>query len=211
MINNDFTNFSDRSGRAVFIQKTFKEYIEKISSILDVGCSNNELKKIVGDRVYGIDIDGSPDKKINLETENLSFFSDKSYEMIVCTEVLEHIDNLHEVLLDISRVSSKYILISLPNCPDIWKIIRIVLFSQTGKFYGLPVEKPIDRHKWFFSWKELSIFFSLFAKKNDLIIKKEFVHFNYTNSPKGFILKAFLKIFPFKIFAQSYWILLEKK
>jgi len=211
MIKNNFTPFSSRQERARFISKRFEKYAKDSSKILDVGCSDNDLKKNIGEKVFGIDIAGNPDQHVNLEKEKLSQFEDNSFDMIVCTEVLEHIDNLYETLEDMHRVSKKYILISLPNCSDIWKVARILLFSETGKFYGLPEEKPEDRHKWFFSWKEADKFFNSFCDKNSLEKKECFVHFNYSDSFKGSLLKTFLKILPMKLFAQSYWILIEKK
>lgn len=211
MIQNNFSFFKDRSERARFIENKFNQYIQKSSSILDVGCSDNDLKKILGNKVYGIDISGLPDKKVDLEKEMLSHFLDNSYDMVICTEVLEHIDNLYEVMDDIKRVSKKYILISLPNCSDIWRIFNIIFISKTGKFYGLPIKKLNDRHKWFFSWKELDDFFNDYCKKNNLRIKTNFLHFNYFNSIKGMLLRSFLKIIPIKSFAQSYWVLIEKQ
>ena len=108
------------------------------------------------------------------------------------------------------RVTDKYILISLPNCPNIWRILRILIFSDTGKFYRLPQDKPADRHKWFFSLREINNFFSGYCQENNFKIKKTFTNFNYSNSIKGIILKSFLRIFPIKLFAQSYWVLIEK-
>src|SRR3989339_1701935 len=103
MIKNNFLFFKDRAGRANFIKNEFHKYIGESESILDVGCSGNDLKKIVGKKVFGIDISGTPDKNVDLEKESLSSFSDSSYDLIVCTEVLEHIDNLYAVLDDMSR------------------------------------------------------------------------------------------------------------
>lgn len=211
MIKKDFSFFKNRSERANFILCKFKSYINKSGSILDVGCSENDLKRLIGDIVFGIDIAGTPDKNVDLEKKSLSGFTNSSYDFIVCTEVLEHVDNFYEVLDDLRRVSRKYILISLPNCPDIWKVLRIIFTGRTGKFYGLPRKKPEDRHKWFFSWKELDEFFIDYCSKNNLKIKERFMHFNYTNSLKGRIIKLFLRILPIKSFAQSYWILIEKK
>jgi len=211
MIKNDFSFFKNRTERANFIKTKFGKYIDESKSILDVGCSDNDLKKIAGEKVFGIDIAGTPDKKVDLEKESLSMFSDNSFDFIVCTEVLEHIDNLYEVLDDMNRVSKKYMLISLPNCPDIWKVLRIALTGRTGKFYSLPQEKPEDRHKWFFSWKELDEFFENYCQRNNFKIKEKFLHFNYAQSFRELLIKTFLKILPMKSFAQNYWILIEKK
>lgn len=38
------------------------------------------------------------------------------------------------------------------------------------KFYGLPVEKPVDRHKWFFSSEEAERFIRYRARKNNMEI-----------------------------------------
>lgn len=207
---NNFSPFKDRTERAEFIKQKFGSYFNHSYNILDIGCSNNDLKKITGEKVYGIDIAGTPDKVIDLEKERLSAFPDNSYDFLVCTEVLEHIDNLYEVLDDMVRVSKKYILISLPNCPDIWKVLEIVFLAKTGKFYGFPLNKPTDRHKWFFSWKELDKFFVHYARKNNLAVEEKFLHFNYFDSLKGKMLKIFLRIFPIKSFSNSYWVLLKK-
>lgn len=210
MLKNNFRYFGDRKERAIFIYKIFKIYIDSSKNILDVGCSDNDLKKIVGNKVFGIDISGTPDKKVDLEKDKLSAFENNSYDMVVCTEVLEHIDNLYETLDDIKRVARKHILVSLPNCPDIWKILRMILFTNTGKFYGLPNEKPQDRHKWFFSWKEADKFFSRYCQKHHLKITTSFIHFNYATSGKDLFFRILIRIIPLKSFAQNYWILMEK-
>lgn len=210
-IKRNYHPFSNRRGRAEFISSYFKNLFQDASSVLDVGCSDNDLKKIVGSSVYGIDISGNPDKTVDLEKEKLASFSDNQFDLSVCTEVLEHIDNFYEVLDDLCRVSGTHVLISLPNCPDIWKTLRIIFTQSTGKFYGLPLEKPEDRHKWFFSWKELDIFFSQYAAKHGYQIVEKFIHYNYGYSWKGHVLRSFLTLFPFTCFAQSYWIVLDVK
>ena len=34
------------------------------------------------------------------------------------------------------------------------------------KFYGLPLKKPIDRHKWFFTIDDVAEFFEHYSKEN---------------------------------------------
>lgn len=208
-IQNNFIPFSNRNGRARFIARHFHTILSDSASVLDVGSSDNDLKKILGDKVYGIDISGSPDRRVDLEKERLSAFLENQFDTVICTEVLEHIDQFHTVTDDIFRVAKRYVIISLPNCPDIWKILRILFTNSTGKFYGLPLERPLDRHRWFFSWKEIDSFFEEYTKKHRHVIREKFVHFNYQPSFKGLLLRTVLKIFPAKKFAQSYWILIK--
>ncbi|MHC5114520.1 MAG: hypothetical protein ACYTGP_08855, partial [Planctomycetota bacterium] len=51
---------------------------------------------------------------------------------------------------EVVRVSDKYVVISLPNC---WRTLRRRINRGRGKpqYYGLPAERPPDRHKWFFN------------------------------------------------------------
>ncbi len=150
----NFYYIEDRNERAKFISNIFKKYL--INSILDVGCYQKLLKKYISfkDIYVGIDINGDPDLYINLEKEKLERFKNDSFYVVICTEVLEHLDNLHEVFDDICRVSKKYIIISLPNT---WIDLKFDLLrgSWNYKHYGIPVDKPIDRHKWFFNYDQV--------------------------------------------------------
>jgi len=214
----NFQPFTTREERYKFIQTNFKEILLKSKSILDVGCYENYFKKEYGDKVFGIDISGKPDKKVDLEKETLRFLPDSSYELIICTEVLEHLDNLHEVINDFLRVSSQYIIISLPNCANIRYLIHILRTKKTGKFYGLPLAKPEDRHKWFFSHREIAVFASQFAEENNLTIERLIYHFNLGihwkkdiyHKIQETLIFYFIKLFKFKIFSQDIFILFRK-
>jgi 2-polyprenyl-3-methyl-5-hydroxy-6-metoxy-1,4-benzoquinol methylase len=72
---------------------------------------------------------------------------------VVCIDVLEHLDNLHRMFDELVRVSCGHVIVSLPNC---WSGARLALSRGTGTIghYGLPLTRPVDRHKWFFSVSE---------------------------------------------------------
>lgn len=205
-----FSNFKNRQERAAFIAKHFAAAVKESNSILDVGCSENDLKRIVGNKVFGIDIAGTPDKKVDLEKEKLSAFPDNSFDLAVCTEVLEHVDNFYEMIHELKRVSKKYILISLPNCSHFLKTAKILFTGNTGKFYGLPANKPEDRHKWFFSWEEADKLFTAYCQNNNLKINEKFLNFNTTGNITSKILGYLIKLFPLNSLANDYWILIEK-
>ncbi|MBA7545888.1 hypothetical protein ES705_38268 [subsurface metagenome] len=167
--------YTNREERYAFIFKTFKKYIK--NSVLDVGCSEGYLKDYLTDDIQyvGIDIEGEPDFIVDLEKDKLSMFKDKSFFLVICTEVLEHLDNLHEIFDELARVSEKYIIISLPNS---WFLFKFPLFQGKSKinykFYGLPKEKPPDRHKWFFNYDQALEFAKYRAEKNNYLIKTTF-------------------------------------
>ena len=125
-------------------------------------------------RYFGVDIAGKPDMVLNLDTaENLPF-PDGSYDCVMCIEVLEHLENLHHIFDELVRISRGDILVSLPNC---WRDARVPLERGRGSFahYGLPIDKPIDRHRWFFSHAEARDFLLARASRHGLEVKEMFV------------------------------------
>lgn len=207
----NYTYFADREGRARYIADMFKDEIASAKKILDVGSDYNTLKKIVGDKVLGVDLYGEPDIKIDFEKEKLEQFKDGQFDMTVCTEVLEHLDNLHEMVDELFRVSNRYVIISLPNCLSIFAKWNIFFHTRIGKYYGLPFEEPEDRHRWLFSYKDIDRFFKHYSKKHGYIIQREFLQCNYTNTWKGKLTRFFVALFNIDSASQSCWLLIEKK
>ncbi len=206
-----YVYFANREGRAQFIADTFGEEIEKSKKILDVGSDYNTLKKIVGNKVLGVDLYGEPDIIIDFEKEKLSRFKDGQFDMVVCTEVLEHLDNLHEMADELCRVSNRYVLVSLPNCMSLFAKLNILFNSRVNKFYDLTFEKPEDRHRWFFNYRDIDRFFEHLAKKNGYRVKRKFLECGFTDSLKGRTMRFMVKVFNIDSASRSYWILLEKK
>ena len=143
-----------RKQRTVWLSKHFSHLFSKNTKTLDIGCDEAPLRKLIGKQKYtGIDFIGKPNIKINLEEIKKLPFKARAFDTVICIEVLEHLDNLHEISKDIFRVSDNNVLISLPNA---WRDARVKIQRGKGSIahYGLPLEKPLDRHKWFFTTQE---------------------------------------------------------
>lgn len=166
--------YSGRSDRAEFTSRVFRGYIA--DSVLDVGCWEQYLETELPNSVSytGVDIAGSPDYVIDLEEDLLSRFADGEFETVVCTDVLEHIDNIHETFDDLCRVAEKYVIISLPNNYMLRDLKTSLLTGRTvdRKFYGLPPKPPEDRHKWFFNYEQAKRFVEQRAKRNDAAVER---------------------------------------
>lgn len=103
----------------------------KAKTILDVGCGEGfSLNKLhennIGEKLEGIDyskeavlIGKKLFPRLLLKTGSIYDLPYKNnyFDLVLCTEVLEHLDNPKKALHEIIRVSKRYAIISVPNEP----------------------------------------------------------------------------------------------
>ncbi len=202
------TNFTDtaREEKAKYIALNYGNFLK--GKVLDVGCWNKDLKKYLSSNIeyIGIDIAGTPDVFVNLEKEKIPF-PDNTFNCVVCTDVLEHLDNIHETFDELLRVSKRYLIISLPNCHSA-SIKRIITGRGGLKFYGLPVERPKDRHKWFFNYEEAEEFIIKRTEYNGAKVIK--ISTLRRKRVRNFVLKILLGERHKNIAYPCLWALIEK-
>jgi hypothetical protein len=175
--------YKDRESKSQFVYEKYKSIL--INSVLDIGADQCYLRKYLPVEVKytGIGLGDSPDLiKINLEKQPISL-PDNSFHTVICLDVLEHLENIHEIFDELCRVSSRYVIISLPNpwC-DFMHCLQFKKYNeaQNMKFYGLPKEKPIDRHKWFYPPSEAREFIEYKSLRNKMKIIDLFIE-NHEN------------------------------
>ena len=138
--------------RSSYIAQRFPQYIR--GKVLDVGCDNALLKRLVpGIDYLGVDVEGTPDLILNLDEIDELPFATSQFDCVVCADVLEHLDNLHFVFGELVRVCGGHLILSLPNN---WSNARRAIERGYGTIghYGLQIQTPVDRHKWFFNLHE---------------------------------------------------------
>lgn len=135
------------------MNKYFNDLIKIISeikpeSLLDAGCGEGFVSARIKARLPNVNIEG-----IDLEDNYLDFAksnfkniklikasiydipkNDDSYDIVLCNEVLEHLDDPHKALRQLFRVSKKYVLVSVPNEPffRIANILRLKYLKNLG-------------------------------------------------------------------------------
>jgi SAM-dependent methyltransferase len=206
----EYVSFTDRMARIEYVATRFRRFLA--GKVLDVGCDRSNLKTLIPDIAYtGLDIAGDPDVKLNLETMDRLPFDDDSYECVVCTDVLEHLDNLHFVFGELVRVARNHLIVSLPNN---WTNARLPIERGKGSFdkYGLPVEPPPDRHKWFFGLQEAVEFLRGQEKKYPFSI----LEMRVTEKPRPVMVRALRRVrYPsreryWNRYAHTVWAVMEK-
>ena len=142
--------------------------------VLDAGCGEGfSLNKLiinnVGEELEGIENSKEaialgkklfPKAKIKLGSVYDLPYETNYFDLVLCTEVLEHLENPQKALSEIIRVSKKYIILSVPNEP----FFRLANFLA-GKYIKSFGNSPGHINHWnLFS-------FQRFIKKQNLKIK----------------------------------------
>lgn len=198
--------------RYLLIGDQFKDYLDE--KILDVGSRDNTLKNVLKKDCFLVDKNNPNLPPFDWEKEDLPF-TDNSFDSVVCLDTLEHINDIHKGLHDLLRVSKRYVIISLPNC---WRktIKQFVKGYGTSASYGLPPEKPHDRHKWFFNTEDIEnfIFYNASLAKLPFGVKTIAYHIPLTISRHRIIYPLARLLLPeryFKnFFVNTVFICLEK-
>ena len=222
------SEYDSRAERHKFLAERFGRYLT--GSILNIGGGGEKhLLRFIKPREYlELDIAGKPDLRIDLDAEYPWPIDDNRFDAVVCTEVLEHLNELHRAFYELVRITRRYIVISVPNAlPAVYGYVTRrpvaindgtpvgVGFGRFAKFYGLPADRPDDRHRWFFSYSEAQEFFRHHAAPLGYRVVEE-----YATGVQGFSIKGRLARFLVRAFwgetvvrdwfSGSYWCVLEK-
>lgn len=163
-----YVEFETRQDRPRFLSQRYPEILR--GRVLDVGCDRAVLRGFCAQGSYvGIDLSEEADVRQDLMADGRLPFAEGAFDAVVCTDVLEHLENLHQLFDELVRVAKTHLLVTLPNN---WNSARRRLQRGTGAIahYGLPLERPVDRHRWFFGFSEAEGFLRGQAQRHGLVI-----------------------------------------
>ncbi|MBU2638234.1 MAG: class I SAM-dependent methyltransferase [Nanoarchaeota archaeon] len=131
----------------------------KPKNILDIGCGNGFVTKELAKtfpkaKITAVDIEAEKIAyaKKNNNLSNITYqrrnlfrlgFKKNSFDLVICNEVIEHLQNYKKALEIISSLSSEHIIVSVPNEP----FFRIATFLR-GKFLRSLGNMPGHIHNW---------------------------------------------------------------
>ena len=122
---------------------------------LDIGAGRGELLQLLASKMaiapHACDyhterfkLDTVPIKKVNLNTDKLPY-SDNSFDLVTCSEVIEHVENFRQVLRETQRVLRRggVLILTTPNVLNIKSRAR---YFSSG-FYNLFGPLPMKNDK----------------------------------------------------------------
>lgn len=139
--------------------KQIKNIIQQLSfnSLLDVGCGEGITLKIleselIGKECIGLDLDK---QHIEMSKVNAPYckymlgniynlpFNKNTFDVTLCLEVLEHLENPEKAIYELHKISAKYIIISVPREP-IWRMLNMF----RGKYWNNLGNTPGHLNHW---------------------------------------------------------------
>lgn len=135
----------------------FMQYIEKSKpkeslNVMEIGCGEGLLAYRIFQHFnqvdyFGIDLDDeiitearNNCKKANFDVGSvydLSKYYQNQFDVIIVSEVLEHIKTPEQALKEIKKLKSNHLLFSVPNEP-IWRILNMARFKYLNHFGNTP-------------------------------------------------------------------------
>lgn len=134
------------------LKQLFKQ-VHNPKNIAELGAGEGELLRIIIDnfpnsRVWGSDISKKminiaasrlKGKKVNLSVEDIEKvkYNSNKFDLVVCCEVLEHVNNPEKALQEIRRISRGRIILSVPNEP-LWRVLNMCRGKYLKDFGNTP-------------------------------------------------------------------------
>ena len=126
----------------------------QISSIHEVGCGEGELSLRYARMRYSVRASDFSSQIIEIAKRNaeehpelnITFCKKSIYdlnpeedsaELVICSEVLEHLEDPVQAIDILRKISKKYLLVSVPNEP-IWRILNMARMSYLSSFGNTP-------------------------------------------------------------------------
>jgi len=124
---------------------------ENVESVLDLGCNDCYLRGFFP-KYVGIDMNEKCDVKQDLLKDSKLKFPDKSFDIVILSQIIEHLVFFEELIKESKRVARNYILVGLPNEFTYDQRLRYLFLKMDLKF-----DYPYN-HKYFFDIKLIQKF-----------------------------------------------------
>jgi len=117
-----------------------------VESILDIGCRDKFLRSFAK-KYTGLDLENA-DINQDLNKNQKLKLKDSSYDLIIFSQILEHITDPRQLISEAKRVSKKYIIVGLPTELTLDNRFRFFFGKISGEAWG---GFNIYGHKHFFT------------------------------------------------------------
>lgn len=135
-----------------FMEQTLGDIDHSSVRVLDVGCGPGWLVERLRERGYmdlhGCDfVETTSDEceytRIDLDADGLDRYEDESFDIVVSSEVMEHLERPAAILRDMARVVKPggHLFVTVPNCANVFERLGFFLSGNSIRYrYQEPEE-----------------------------------------------------------------------
>ena len=134
-----------------------KDFIDECDSLLDIGAGGGTFVNMIKDNFTTVECQEISDICVNNlnrygyhtyhgDFNDLNF--NRTYDLVTCWQVLEHIKDLHSFVENASKITDKYLVLEVP-----------LLHSKGTRTRGIPPVDRWDGHYHFFSQRSMTKLF----------------------------------------------------
>lgn len=137
--------------------KALEEMVDEVPAslqcILEAGCGEGHVTAFLNEKfgsessIDAFDISEKVIEEAKRQNENITFWvgdiyhishaSREKYDLLVCSEVLEHLEEPGRALKELLRVGRGYLILSVPREP-IWRFLNMIRGKYIGDFGNTP-------------------------------------------------------------------------
>jgi ubiquinone biosynthesis O-methyltransferase len=212
-----------------------KKIITCFDNAIDIGCNAGIYSKILSDfgfrEVLGVDIgsdsiakanlnfsSNQPNRIIEFQQQNAeNLFTDKQFDFLLCTEVIEHTENPAKVVENIKKLLKPQgiAIITLPNKISLSYFLVYLVYNLKNR----PISSELQNHLDYPFYKSMK----LFRNSNLKILKTTGTNLFFIDAMFPFLTKISFfpllnrinfylsRIFPFSYFSQFFFIVLKNE
>lgn len=159
---NNFDKFSSKNPISRYLMRGFINSLTELiaqtdgQTVLEVGCGEGYIQEILSTSGFSSQLAFDIDMPIVVDARrrhpSSNYFvangeqipiASKSCDLAMAIEVLEHVPDPDKVLIEMKRVSRRYIIVSVPREP-IWRVLNVA----RGKYIGSAGNTPGHIQHW---------------------------------------------------------------
>jgi hypothetical protein len=169
--------------------------------VLDIGCREMILKEYLEGNFDYLGLDYISKKSnasdfINHNLEKGLPDNLNNIDTIVALDVLEHIENIHDVYKEFFSITNKTIVVALPNIAYYKFRINFLIKGVLSGKYIFSEEKVLDRHRWIPNYQSIDKFINKNTPPGWTINTHNYIFERKRNFVLYYIEKFLSKFFP---------------
>lgn len=165
-----------RNRRREITQEIVNRHARDGLTVLDAGSRDGDTMKLLSNhckpgRLVALDWHNTIRGNIEFmkcDLEQPLPFADESFDIVICNDVLEHVERKNQLMAELCRIAKERLIICLPNTQSLDYIFGLLRGKMSSK-YKFNVEDGLDRHRWVTYFKANNKFISLRAQPYDLV------------------------------------------